>query len=897
MSNIFTLFARADHSFSLRNAILFKKGKEYQSLSYAGFYKKTLILGNFLKDIGIHLGDKVCILIENQPEYPTAFLAIMYAGGVAVPLDTQFSFQQINHVFVHAEVKLLIVTERIYQRFKDSLQDIEFFIIDSLETQKKLADYSAENKFIESKEEEKLAVLFYTSGTTDVPKAVMLTHNNLLANFYSLKQLNLVNHEDCIVSLLPLHHAYSFTVTLLTPLLVGASIVYPPSLSSIDLLACLQKTRPTIFVGVPQVFSLMRHSINQKLKSLPGYKQMTIGILGSAFYVLGNVFHINFNKLLFSEIHRRFGGKLKYMVSGGARLSPEIAKAFTQWGFTIFEGYGLTETSPVSALNPIKKSKMGSVGQAIPQVDIKIIEPNEKGIGEVAIKGANVMKGYYKMPRQTQEALKEGWFYTGDLGYVDQEGYLFLTGRKKELIVLSSGKNIVPEDVEELYGRSPYIKEMCVLGHQSTSFLEGGEHLVAIIVANEEYFKVRQEAGIYDKLKWEMDNVSVTIPSYKHIQGFVISQEPLPRTRLGKLMRHQCAHLYETLRQTSSVQSSHSSLKEEVSDGEYSNLSQQAIKYIREALNRDVGAKDHLELDLGLDSLGRVELLMGIQEGLNLELSEEMAMNFFMSNTVQELLDYLKEASSSPESQSTQNDPALMWRKALKEDPPEGIRNNICLSLSVIQVLVNLILIGIFKIFFRVFFLLRVEGRENLKANGPYLICPNHTSYLDGLIILSALPFRLAVKTYFLGEKRFFEQFLLRPFIKLARLIPLQMNSNLMDALKACSFVLRNSKIVCYFPEGQRAIDGEIKEFKKGVGILVKELDIPVVPVSIQGAFKAWPRGRRFPRLARIRVTFGNPARSKELNEGNGTGDEYQRTANALQKLVINMRKIQKNVS
>jgi len=609
MSHIFKLFVQASERVSSNPAIIFQKEGEYERLSYSNLYERSLVFGNFLKSAGVQQGDKVGVILENQPEYPIAFFAIMYAGAVSVPLDIQFSLEQIQQIVKHSEIKVLIVTGKIYHKLKSQLQDVRFVIVDDSKFQNELKDFSLENQFDEGEEGgDKLAVLFYTSGTTDKPKGVMLTHYNLLENFKSLQQLNFVNQQDSVVSLLPLHHAYSFTVTLLIPLLLGASVVYPPGLTSSELLSCLNKTRPTIFVGVPQVFSLIHRSIKEKLKVLPVGAKFTSSLLGNVFFVFQKVTKVNLNKFLFSEIHRRFGGNLRFMVSGGARLMPEVAQDFTRWGFTLLEGYGLTETSPVSAFNPVNKPKIGSVGRSLPQVDIKIIDKNEKGIGEVAIQGPNVMAGYYKMPEKTQEVIKDGWLYSGDLGYFDRDGYLFLTGRKKELIVLSSGKNINPEEVEEHYGQCPYIKEMCVLDYQSEGLIEGASRLVAIIVMNEVYFRDKQVTAIYDKLKWELDNLSVDLPTYKRISGFVISKEALPRTRLGKLMRYKGRELYRNLLVSSKF--TRESFQENHTEEDFSVLSRSAMAFFHKTLDREVDVDDHLELDLGLDSLGKVELLL-----------------------------------------------------------------------------------------------------------------------------------------------------------------------------------------------------------------------------------------------------------------------------------------------
>jgi len=816
-------------------------------------------------------------------------LAVLYAGATVVPLDIQYSAQQIKQLISHSDSKILIVTEKIYPKLKEDLKDIEMFVVDSKSFQEKLRTRGPENKLDINIDENSLAVLFYTSGTSDLPKGVMLTHANLLSNVRSIEQLHIITRDDRVVSILPLHHAYALTTTLITPLLLGARIIFPPGIASVDLLTCMRETQSTVFVGVPQIYALMHRSIREKLKLISFPKKIVLFCLENIFYAIRRKFKFNLSKALFKDMHKAFGPTLRFMVSGGARLDPDIAKNFLKWGFTILEGYGLTETSPVVSFNPPDRIKIGSVGKSMPNVEIKIIEPNENGVGEVAVKGPNVMAGYYHMERETEEAIKDRWFFTGDLGYLDKDRYLFLTGRKKELIILSNGKNIHPDEIEKYYGQNPFIKEIGVLAVKDTTSFSGVEHLAAIIVMDEDYFKQRSEMNIRDRLKWELDNLSAKLPSYKRIKGFMISQDPLPRTRLGKLMRYQLPKIYDRVSNESRLPKEGQNPKEIV--GQFSELSKSALAFLQENFKREINIKDHLELDLGLDSLGRVELLLSLQERLNLNMSDEEAMDFFMCNTVEDLLSKLR-AFAPHDTRLINEEHTIAWENVLKEDPQVDTLSKVNINPSLLYGVVNIIIISFIKIFFRVFFLLRVEGRQNLKREGPYVICPNHTSYLDGLFVLSALPMRIALKTYFVGLSEFFEHPFLRGITKTARLIPMEASFNLVEALKACSYVLRHEKIVCYFPEGQRSIDGEVKEFKKGIGILIKESNVPVVPVYLEGAFRTWPRGQRLPRLAPIKVRFGRllPVESLEMGVINEK-EIYDVVAKNLREQVINLKK------
>lgn len=882
--NLFDRFLDATQKFPQKTAILYKASENYTSISYQEIFNKTIKLFDLLKAEGIKPYDKVGIILDNQPEYAYGFFAVMATEATAVPMDTQLSVEQIRLFIVHAQIGALLVNKKVYARLKDDIRDIKFLILDDETFQKRWEASSNEYRPPALSKENDLAVLFYTSGTTDLPKAVMLSHQNLLSNVDSIWQLKIVTDQDRVIAFLPLHHTYAFTVTLLTPLFVGATIAYPPSLNSTDLIGCLKDNKITIFVGVPQVFSLIHHSIENKMKALPSNKKRIIGLFGGLSLNLRQGFGVNIGQKVFKQIHESFGGSLRFMVSGGARLDPEIAKSFIKWGFTILEGYGLTETSPVSSFNLPQKFKIGSVGKSLPNVEVKVLKEDSSEKGEVIIKGPNVMQGYYLREDKTKEVLKDGWFYTGDLGYIDQDGFIFLVGRKKEIIVLSNGKNIYPEEIEKMYGHNnAYIKEMAVLTKVEKGALGPTEHLVAAIVINEDHFREKNEINVRERLKWEFENVSAKLPSYKRIMGFVISKDPLPRTRLGKIMRYQLPALYTALEDKA-----HAPRPKEESTG--SHVDQKALECLREILQKPIQLTDHLELDLGLDSLSRIELLLDLQERLHLELSEDEQMEFFSCNTVSELQEKLQKHLPQTGPGKLEEKQQFLWKKILLEEPSSEFLHKIKINFNVFGLLFNIVMISFLKFLFMVLFFLRSEGRHHLPPKGPYLICPNHSSYLDGLFVLCALPYKIIFQTYFVGLSAFFEHFTLRPFTRLARLIPIEINVYFIEAMKTIAYVLKHNKIVCYFPEGQRSIDGEVKEFKKGVGILIKELEIPVVPVYLEGSYGTWSRGQGLRLFSPVKVKFGKPVTKDDLHQIKDQAEVYESLAEHLREKVINLK-------
>jgi len=889
LSHIFKSFQKIVEQQPSAIALYHFSGELISPISYSETLIRAVKFGNILKAAGIQPGDKVALALENQPEYVYALMGVFYADGVCVPLDCQLPPQQLAQLCLHSGAKVLVTFGKFYAKVKECLPDIATKVIDSDEFHREFAGADSDDYFSPDESPDKLAALFYTSGTTDLPKAVMLSHENLLSNVSAINGLNLVGPADRVVSLLPLHHTYAFTTTLLMPLVSGAAIVYPKSLSSVDLVGCMQATQATVFIGVPLVYSMMSRAIQKRLNALPKFAQYFLSPLSTVFHALRRKSGVNLSRFLYAEIHQNMGGALRYLVSGGAKLDEDVAALFERWGFTILEGYGLTETSPVVAFNPPARIKIGSVGKPLVGVEVKIIAPDDKGVGEVTVRGPNVMRGYYQLPQMTAEVLREGWFYTGDLGFLDEEGYLILVGRKKELLVLSSGKKVAPDEVENHYGQIPFIKEIAVLTTSAGSNDGTSEQLVAIVFADDEHFRLHNESNMRERLKWELDNLSFKLPPYKRIHGFVISKEPLPRTRLGKIMRYQLDGIYRSL--LASHKQRLADAPADPDEERFTDVSRYALRYVSEALHKDVGMKDHLELDLGLDSLGRIELLLNLQDKLHLELSDDNAMGFFMCSTIEELLKKLKEAMPvSPKEPMAEKE--SLWPKLLAEPLQTVTQEKINVAPGLLARIFCVVMIAILKVITRVLFQLRVEGRQNLDEKGPYLICPNHTSYLDGIFILCALPFKVALATYFVGYSKVFESFILKPMVRVARLIPLEVSFNLVEALKAVAYVLRHNKMVCYFPEGQRSIDGELKEFKKGVGILLKELNVPVVPVYLSGAYQTWNRTQRFPHLAPVKVIFGKKMLYSELLAGGRVVDDnnaYKVIAHNLQEKVADL--------
>lgn len=882
------LFEKAAQANPQKIALQIKRDEQWFRYSYADIKSGAESIAVFLLKEGLAGQERVGIILENRPEWAMIYLGIMYAGLTAVPFDIQLNAQELKNLSSDSGIRVLFCS---YNIFRDKvtpkgLGDSGYFsaknsrcpyfvILDGPELkQQNIVNFSeikniaADTFSFPQVSEEGIASLIYTSGTTAKPKGVLLTHRNFCANFKSIEVLKICTPSENILSILPLHHTYAFMVTLLLPLFLGAKVTYCYSFKPQDLSAIIKEAQVTLLVGVPQLFSMMHKAIFEQAKHIPAF------ILPFLTPVIR------------AKVRQKFGRSLRLFASGGARLEPKVANdLFKLLRIKIVEGYGLTETSPVVSLNPPQKIKFGSVGKPVPAVEVRILNPDANGVGQVLIKGPNVMKGYFNQPQLTSEVIKEGWFYSGDLGYLDKEGYLFLTGREKDVIVLASGKNIYPDELEEYYSKSPYIKEMCIFAKSEEKFGRRSESLYAVVVPNLDYFKERNESDIRGKVRWEFENLGKHLPSYNHIMGFIITKEDLPRTALKKLKRYEVRQKYlQEMPQKPAVKEAQ--FTEEELKSLNPDVARKVINYISGQIKKPVTLESHLEIDLGIDSLSRVELGLGLESLFGISIPEEA---FYKISTVKEVILSIMEITGKAAVTAVPAQPAQKsWREILKEEPRQQILKKIKIHPGPVDILFSFIFRYIFLIIFKLFWLLRARGRKNLPAKGPYLVCSNHASYLDAFVIFTGLKLRQGMNIFFLGHAAIFEHPFVSWAIKVARLIPIDPNVHLTDAMQAVAYVIGRGKSVCIFPEGRRSIDENVGEFKKGVGILIKELDIPVVPVYIKGSHHSWPRGNLLPKPYPLKVIFGPALSLKEL-QAKAKAESYEALAEALREEVVKL--------
>jgi long-chain acyl-CoA synthetase len=851
-----------------RTAFRLKTPEGYPTVSYREAYRQARGVATGLAASGMKRGDRVAILSENRPEWVVAYLGIYLSGMAAVPLDAQISPAEWRRLIDDADARTIFVSgllmPKLVEATKDSIPPRWIVSFDPISGDHDartelggLIDWAEElsNPLVlpECQPSEVVSII-YTSGTTGTPKGVTLTQSNIVSELQSIFGAIHADENDVLLCLLPLQHVLASVINVLVPLYLGAQVVFADTLKRPEILQALEEAGVTILATVPQFFYLFYNRIQDELsKKSPLMRILFRGMLRLNRLAI-RIAGINLGKVFFSKIHQSFGTRLRLFVSGASSLDPKVAQDFHDMGFTILQGYGLTETTGACAVTRVENNAVGSVGPPLPGIEIKILSPDETGTGEILIRGPIIMKGYYKHPAATEEAIRDGWFHSGDLGRFDAKGNLFVTGRKKEVIVLPNGKNIYPDELETHYLQSPFIQEMAVIGISSSH--ERGERLHAVVVPNFDYLKTKKIANAREALRDQIAGLSNQLPKYKRLMSYQIQGEPLPRTTTRKIKRLELKKQAES----GQLQSAESAPAPVASGPEYgalmdSAVGREVIHCMRETYHRDtpIDPGMNMELDLGFDSMERVELLASLEQTLNLELPDDFGADIF---TVRDLILQLEQqAGVAPRAGGISRQ---SWKSILSE---ESLRNEETIPLHISgaagsilkHVCLRLIYCGLLRTLLR----LEARGLEHLPEKGPYLICPNHQSYLDPFVLTSVLSYRIFRRMFFVGYSVFFNRRFMKLFARLTNIVPIDPDAQLLRAMKAGAFGLRKGLILCIFPEGGRTFDGELQEFKKGAAILSRELAVPIVPVAIEGTYQVWPRDSLRIRPHKVIISFG----------------------------------------
>ncbi|RPI24105.1 MAG: hypothetical protein EHM61_18035 [Acidobacteria bacterium] len=858
-----------------------------ETYSYREVVDQASRVASFLTSAGIRPGEAVGILMENHPVWGIAFLGIQWAGAVAVPLDTFHTPETLRRLMKHADCRFLVSSEGFLTQLAQIREDwpgAPPVLLKGRHAGSGYADWETElSRCTPSpahlRPPDDPVTIIYTSGTTGDPKGVVLTGRNIYGNIAKALSLIEVTTTDHLLSILPLYHILSLGINLLVPAYRGCKLTFLDSLDPNTVIRTFSEQEITIFVCVPQFYYGLQRRVEAEIEKQSWLKRFLFRRLLATSHFARETFDLNLGKVFFGRIHRRFGPEFRLFAVGGARFDPTVESFLRDLGFQLIQAYGMTESGALITMITLEDYEVGSVGRALPAIDLRIDNPDADGVGEVIVRGPNVMTGYWRNPDATSQTIVDGWLRTGDSGYLSPKGFLYLTGRLKDVIVLSSGKNIYPEELEHHFQiRCPEIKEMCVVGVSDETSEGRREKLHAVIVPDFEYLKSRKIVNAADMIRYLLETHSQELPSFKRVRSFEIRRDPLPRTTTRKVKRFQVAKELGGQGPSAPSGAQESAEQETVPENPIDALVFTQIRQMKRAPRIDRGM--NLELDLGFDSLERVELLSNLQDALQVHVPDESAAEIL---TVGELADALRARVGAEDSGETR-EAASSWQeilaKPLREDDSEQLRQ--VLAPKPVAEFLLYVAALVTHLLTKVLFRFRVHGLEKLPREYPFVICPNHLSYLDPFFVVCALPYPVIKRLFFLGYSDYFRDGVLGFLGRAIKVIPVDPDKQLRQALRLAAEGLKRRHILCVFPEGERSIDGELKPFRRGPAILASEFRLPAVPAALKGTFEVWPRGVSRMRFHPVSLCFGDPVTPAE-------GETYEefnaRLAAAVRKL------------
>ena len=847
-----------------------------------------------LEKEGIKFGDRVALIGENHPRWAIAYFGILFRGAVCVPIDPHGEIETIRIFLDNSEAKMAFIGEDFIESFQKLeglidrkipavvLQDIEsnngFQKFNDWSKTERPADF--DRKETPAKPED-LAVLMYTSGTTGTPKGVPLTHGNIYFETQGCQEVMHISENEVVLSVLPLFHVFAQVVNLWVVASVGGKICYVKELVPAELERAFKTREITLLTGVPRIWYLFHKKIFDGVAAQSKVVQTLFKAMLKTNFFLREKFNINLGKKMFAKVHDGFGGKLDITISAGSRFDEQVAKDYYALGYSMIQGYGLTETTGAVSCTRFDDNVVGSVGKAVNYAETKLGEPNEDGAGEVLIKGKMVFGGYYKNPEATREAFTEdGWFKSGDLGKLDAQGNLNIVGRSKDVIVLPNGKNIHPEDLEVLYSKTPYVEELAIIGVEDKSVGKAGaEKLVAVVVPDFEYLKREKIANSQVVVKFTLDDIGRELPEYQRVREYIVRAEPLPRTATRKIKR------FILKKEVESGAISDGQSKEaktwELSAEDKKLLDSTAGNAVVDVIKQNVKDVEivhpamNLEIDLGLDSLSRAEVFAALEQAVSTEFEGEQAAQAF---TVSDVIKLVDSKIANGESGGEILDTKLSWAKIVRQTDEELPEIKPVLEKKPLFSTFAFVSIKALNLFWKLFTRLEVHGKSNLDAladlhdqpspNGTqnsFLVCPNHQSFLDPFILTSVYSRDVFTNIFHVGASEFFENGFMKNVAKMVNIVPINPDTQLVRAMKASAIGLRHGKVLNIYAEGERAFDGELHEFKKGAAILAVELGLPILPVALDGVHKVWARNSMKIRPAKVKIMFGKPFYAKDI--------------------------------
>ncbi len=790
-------------------------------------------------------GARVMLMSENRPEWGIAYFAILQAGGTVVPLDKELTSAEVANLARVSGAKAIILSDKVAERLAPvSLRpaaassdagagevDVPFISFDDLFTEPDVSP-GAVAPAVKS---DSVASLIFTSGTTGQPKGVMLSHKNFTAMVAKLAGAFQLYKHDALLSVLPLHHTFEFSAGFLMPLMHGASITYLEEIEADALSDALKDGGITGMVGVPALWQLLERKIFKEVSERGVLVERAFDTIIDLNRNMRDTLGFGFGKVAFWPVHRKLGGRMRLLISGGSALPADTMKAFQGLGFNLYEGYGMTEAAPViTVTRPGEKIIPGSVGKPLTGIDVRIDNPDASGVGEVCAKGPNVMLGYFENPEATAQTLENGWLHTGDLGRFDADGNLYIVGRKKEMILGPSGENVYPDELEDVYGDSPYVKEISIVGLPAG---EGAETVAALVVPDYEHDGKDREA-VREEVRAHLRDVSKQLPLYKRLKVVHLWDLDLPRTSTRKVKRRDVVKELERLEKAAR---SGAEVKKQAGAAPSGDWVKDVIAQTAQKKRAEITGETRLDA-LGYDSLMFTELGVAL-EGAGVVLPDPSELAGLETVADVEALVARqggKAAAAAKVKKLTGKARAEAREQAEDED-------EIAVPAPVVRVGRRLLRTGMRALYDR-YLDTRITGKAYVPPFGGYIVAANHASHLDMGLCKYALGeegdalVALAAKDYFFDDpvrKAYFENF--------TNLVPMERYGSLRESLRLAADVIRDGYILLIFPEGTRSESGVMADFKPSLGYLALTNRCGILPMYLSGTHDAMPKGNYLP--------------------------------------------------
>ena len=902
VATINELVDKSSEKYGSRVALQIEKNGKWVRYSYADLRKFALEIGARLRGHGLRKGDRVVLFSENLPEWGLAYLGAARNGLTVVPIDAQTWHREAWSIAAFTDAKAILASEKCFSRLtEEGLAENEVseapvlllnvnehcraFVRTELPRSCPAGESEQEKAHFPEVYPYDPASIIFTTGTMVDPRGAVHTHRNFLANLFGVNKNLPVYPEDAFLSVLPLYHALEFTGGFLMPISGGATVTYATTLKPRVILETMRRTRTTCMLGVPTFYALLRDYLERKVlrASRSSFRSNLMATSKQISRSVERRFGHNIGRRLFSKVHQEFGGRVRVFVSGGSALGEDLFEDFKALGMPIYEGYGLTETAPVLTVNPLNRARVRSAGRPLPGVEVRLDHPDKHGVGEIVVRSPSLMIGYFRNNGASRAVMEEDWFHTGDLGWVDIDGYIYITGRIKDVIVTGAGKNVYPIDLEAIYRDIPGVREIGVVGIPKGLT----EEIHAVIQAEPQRSRTRSMTEA--EIQKEIRRVARELPSYHRLQQVHFWPEGLPETESGEfdrvaLRRLLLGQLKESREREIRPRRGRTTVSspESLLIAELSRISSVPESSIHRATD--------LYADLGLDSLQAIELLLFAEEALGVSIPDDEAGQL---SKVGELFD----AARTPEE-----------TEAKEGERGAGMVPSSTLSLNQKRVLDRALLrcsFGTARVVLNSWFGLQVTNGEAVPIGQPYILAANHSSHLDTGAVVAALAHSKgldeALRLHVLGARDYFFASRWRGWLvsKLLNVVPIERHENSLASLKLVKGILSSGEPILIYPEGTRSRTGELQGFKAGLGLIAWEMQVPVVPIAISGTHAALPAGRTWPSRCPIQVIFGEPVAMEQYHvhlEELSRDELYRRIARDVQAQVRSLWEVAANV-